>query len=109
MNTLTRWIVCAGFLGFARSRAANAAPKTLWPTAMEPRETVWLSTRRPFRRLSMRRRRWRHGHPEPRNLLTGSLFLKSGVTLDVPEGVTLVAPRSWTTIPCSPHASRASR
>jgi len=38
---------------------------------------------------------------EPGTYLTGSLFLKSGITFEVPEGATL--------IPCCPRASRALR
>jgi len=83
-------IAGAALLGLLAGGAAFAAPKTLWPTTMG------------------RRRRHNPGnsfHPEAIDAaaavggtitmkagtyLTGSLFLKSGVTLDVPEGVTLI-------------------
>jgi polygalacturonase len=45
---------------------------------------------------------------KPGVYLTGSLFLKSGVTLRLDKGVTILGSRTWPTIPSCPPAWPAS-
>ena len=72
---------------------------------MEPKETAPLWKPPPIQKAIDAARKMGIVTLKPGTYLTGSLFLKSGVTLDVPEAPRLSARRNWRTTRAS-HAHR---
>jgi len=103
MKTVTNWIAGVALFGLLSAGTANASPKTFVVNDYGAKgdgttlETV--SIQKAIDAAAI------HGGKvtlKPGIYLTGSLFLKSGVTLNVPEGVTLIGSEKLVDYPMLP-------
>ena len=103
MNTPTRWIACAGILGLLAAGAANAAPKRFVANDFGAKgDGATLETASIQKAIDAAAAAGGTVTLNPGIYLTGSLFLKSGVTLDLPEGVTLIGSEKLADYPMLP-------
>jgi polygalacturonase len=103
MSTLTRWIAAATFLGLLAAGAACAAPKTFLANDYGAKgDGAAFDTSSIQRAIDAAAAVGGTVTLKPGTYLTGSLFLKSGVTLDVPEGATLIGSEKLEDYPMLP-------
>jgi polygalacturonase len=103
MNRLTRWITGAGLLSLLAAGAACAAPKTIVANDYGARgDGTTLNTASIQKAIDAAAAVGGTITLNPGTYLTGSLFLKSGVTLDVPEGATLIGSEKLVDYPMLP-------
>jgi polygalacturonase len=91
MKRLTRWFAGVALLGLLSSGAASAAPKTFVANEYGAKgDSTTLETASIQKAIDAAAAVGGTVTLRPGTYLTGSLFLKSGVTLNVGEGVTLI-------------------
>ena len=91
MNTFARWILCAFLAAIAGANAAYSASRTFVANNYGARgDGATLNTASIQKTIDAAAAVGGTITFKPGTYLTGSLFLKSGVTLDVPEGATLI-------------------
>jgi polygalacturonase len=103
MSTFTRWIGVAACLGLLAAGAANAAPKTFFANDYGAKgDGATLDTVSLQKAIDAAAAVGGTVTLKPGTYLTGSLFLKSGVTLDVPAGATLIGSEKAADYPMLP-------
>lgn len=103
MNTVTRWVAQATFLGLFASGAANRAAKIILANDYGAKgDRTTLNTASIQKAIDAAAVVGGTVTLKPGTYLTGSLFLKSGVTLDVPEGATLIGSEKLDDYPMLP-------
>jgi polygalacturonase len=91
MNTITRWIGATAFFGLLVTCAASAAPKIFLANDYGAKgDGTTLDTISLQKTIDAAAEVSGKVTMKPGSYLTGSLFLKSGITLDVPAGATLI-------------------
>ena len=99
----TRWIAVVAFFGLLAAGAANAAPKTFVANDYGAKgDGTTLDTVSIQKAIDTAAAVGSTVTLKPGTYLTGSLFLKSGVTLNVQEGVTLVGSEKLADYPMLP-------
>jgi len=103
MRTASRWIVRSVLLSMLAASAANAAPKKFVANEYGAKgDGTSLDTASIQKAIDAAAATNGTVTLKPGTYLTGSLFLKSGVTLDVPEGVTLIGSQKLDDYPILP-------
>lgn len=103
MSTITRWIGVAAFFGLLAAGAANAAPKTFLANDYGAKgDGATLDTISLQKAIDAAASVGGTVTLKPGTYLTGSLFLKSSVTLDVPTGATLIGSEKAVDYPMLP-------
>src|ERR1017187_2881355 len=103
MNTVTRWIASFTVCTLFAVGTACAAPKTFLANGYGAKgDGVALDTSSIQKAIDAATAAGGTVTFKPGIYLTGSLFLKSGVTLDVPEGVTLIGSEKLDDYPMLP-------
>jgi lysophospholipase L1-like esterase len=103
MKTVTRFAAGAVLFGLLAAGVANAAPKNILANNYGAKgDGTTLATTSIQKALDAAAKI--HGTVtfNPGTYLTGSLFLKSGITLDVPEGATLIGSENLNDYPMIP-------
>jgi polygalacturonase len=102
MSTLTRWIA-ATVLGLLAANSAGAAPKTFQINDYGAKgDRAALDTSSIQKAIDAAAAVGGTVTMKPGTYLTGSIFLKSGVTLDVPEGAALIGSEKLDDYPMLP-------
>ncbi|MGA2348800.1 MAG: glycosyl hydrolase family 28 protein [Terracidiphilus sp.] len=103
MRTVTRWVIGAAFLTLLTAGTATAAPKAFLVNKYGAKgDGVTLDTPYIQKAIDAAAGVGSRVTFKPGSYLTGSLFLKSGVTFDVPEGATLIGSANLNDYPILP-------
>src|ERR1039457_1512247 len=103
MNRVKRWIIAVFYLALFCANAAQATPKIFLANSYGAKaDGVTLNTTSLQKAIDAAAVVGGTVSVKPGTYLTGSLFLKSGVTLDLPEGATLIGSHKLEDYPMLP-------
>lgn len=103
MNAVRRWIAGVSLMALLCAGAAQAAPRIFLANSYGARgDGKTLNTSSLQKAIDAAAKAGGTVSVKPGIYLTGSLFLKSGVTLDLPEGVTLIGSEKLADYPMLP-------